>query len=153
MEKRKMICFDMDGTISGLYEVNDWLKMLQNEDVTPYIEAKPMWDMEELNTVLMALQAKGWIISIVTWFAMNSTKEYKKAIRKAKIEWLEKNNFVYNEFHGVQYGTTKANTVRNKTDYAILIDDNGKVRNSWTLGETVDPLAVDLVEWLRGLLV
>jgi hypothetical protein len=153
MNERKMICFDMDGTIVDLYGVNGWLEMLKNEDTTPYISAKPIWDMEELNTVLTALQAKGWIISIVTWLAMNSTEEYKKATRKAKIEWLEENNFIYDEFHGVQYGTTKANTVRNKTDYAILIDDNRKVRNGWTLGKTVDPLAVDLVEWLRGLLV
>ena len=152
MNERKMICFDMDGTIADLYGVNGWLEMLENEDTTPYIGAKPMWDMVELNTVLMALQAEGWIISIVTWLAMNSTEEYKKATREAKMIWLAKHGFVYDEFHGIQYGTTKANPVRNKTDYAILVDDNEKVRNGWTLGETVNPLAVDLVEWLRGLL-
>ena len=82
MNERKMICFDMDGTIADLYGVNGWLEMLENEDTTPYIGAKPMWDMVELNTVLMDLQAEGWIISVVTWLAMNSTEEYKKATRE-----------------------------------------------------------------------
>ena len=36
------ICFDMDGTIADLYGVQDWLTHLENENVYPYIAAKPL---------------------------------------------------------------------------------------------------------------
>jgi hypothetical protein len=35
---------------------------------------------------------------------------------------------------------------------AILIDDNDKVRNGWTLGDTINPTVEDVVEILKGLL-
>ena len=62
----KMICFDMDGTIADLYGVENWLQMLRAFNPTPYRVAEPMWDMEELAVVLMALQAKGVEIRIIT---------------------------------------------------------------------------------------
>jgi hypothetical protein len=152
MEKRKMICFDMDGTIADLYGCPDWLKMLNNEDPTPYYLADPMWDMDKLCEVLTALQFEGWTIAVVTWLSMNSSADYKKAVRVAKMTWLDEQEFIYDEFHAVQYGTTKANCVRGKTDYAVLIDDNEKVRNGWTLGDTIDPTKEDLIAKLWDLL-
>ena len=47
----KAIYFDMDGTVANLYDVPNWLEKLQAQDVTPYIEAKPLIDMEELKTI------------------------------------------------------------------------------------------------------
>jgi hypothetical protein len=35
---------------------------------------------------------------------------------------------------------------------AILIDDNGKVRKGWHLGETVDPTEIDILDYLEALL-
>ena len=49
---KKMLCFDMDGTIADLYGVDGWLKDLMNKNPHPYTIAKPLCDMEELNTVL-----------------------------------------------------------------------------------------------------
>lgn len=151
----KMICFDMDGTIADLYKVDGWLEMLRAENPMPYAQAEPMWDMEELAEVLNAIQAIGIEIRIVTWLSMESTEEYKDEVRKAKREWLEKYNFPFDKFHGVQYGATKANSVRKDLEVgesAWLIDDNAKVRNGWHLGETIDPTACDLIEVLRSLL-
>lgn len=148
----KMICFDMDGTIADLFAVRDWLPKLRAEDPSPYAEAAPMWDMNELRKVLVELKIE---VRIVTWLSKDSSEEYKDEVRQAKREWLDRYDFPYDHFHGVRYGATKADSVRNllnENETAILIDDNAKIRNGWTLGEAVDPTAVDLIEYLRNLL-
>lgn len=151
----KMICFDLDGTIADLYSVDGWELMLRAEDPTPYRIAAPMWDMMELRQVLEMLQTVGIEIRIITWLSRQSTEEYKEVTRTAKREWLEEQGFPYDFFHGVQYGATKADSVRRylaEDETAILIDDNAKVREGWHLGETIDPTACDIIEILRSLL-
>ena len=152
--KVKMICFDMDGTIADLYGVNGWLEKLRAFDPTPYVEAEPMWDMNELAEVLMALKSVGTEIRIITWLSKETTTEYDNAVRLAKREWLEKCGFPFDNFHGVAYGTTKANCVRKYLNEgeAILIDDNAKVREGWHLGEAINPTEINIVEYLKGLL-
>ena len=56
----------------------------------------------------------------------------------AKINWLDAFAFPYDEIHLVKYGTTKANCTRKLGGYQILVDDNKKVRDGWTLGDTID---------------
>ena len=153
--KTKMVVFDMDGTIADLYAVPNWLQMLRAEDPTPYTMAKPMWEMDILADVLNELRANGIEIRIVTWLSKDSTEEYKNLVRQAKLEWLGEMGFPFDNFHGVQYGATKANSVRRyleEEETAILIDDNAKVRNGWTLGETVDPTEINIIEFLENLL-
>jgi hypothetical protein len=144
----KMLCFDLDGTIANLYGVPNWLEKLRAEDISPYLSACPMWDMDKLNEVLHMLQISGWEISVITWLAKDSSNEYKNAVRKAKKSWLEKWDFPYNHFYGIQYGRTKADSIRNSADYAILIDDNAKIRKGWHLGKTIDPTSEDLIDEL-----
>ena len=134
----KMLVFDMDGTIADLYGVNGWLEMLQNEDATPYEIAHPIYKMETLNVVLEALKMQGWKIAVTTWLAKGSSKSYDAKVRKAKIDWLKKVNFPYDEIHLVKYGTTKANCTRHHGGYQILVDDNDKVRKGWNLGNVID---------------
>ena len=151
----KMICFDMDGTIADLYAVKGWNEMLRAYDPTPYAVADPLWDMEALRMVLDRLMANGIEIRIITWLSMDSTEEYKDAVRNAKREWLEDMGFPYNHFHGVAYGATKADSIRKylpEGETAWLIDDNAKVRQGWHLGETIDPTSCDLLEILASLL-
>lgn len=151
----KMICFDMDGTIADLYNVPGWLEMLRQYDPTPYAQAAPMWDMEELAEVLHQLQAVGIEIRVITWLSRESTPAYDKAVRAAKREWLVEQDFPFDRFHGVRYGATKADSVRSylgENEEAILIDDNAKVRQGWTLGDTIDPTEVNIIKVLRGLL-
>ena len=147
--KIKMVCFDMDGTIADLYGVKGWLNDLRNENPRPYIEAKPMWDMRKLTDALKALNVE---IRIITWLSKDSSDEYKDAVRKAKLEWLKAQGFPFDKFHGVQYGATKADSVRKylaEDETAVLIDDNAKIRSGWHLGETVDPTVVDIVKYLQ----
>lgn len=146
----KMLVFDMDGTIADLYGVEGWLEDLETYKTRPYEIAKPIYDMNELNETLQKLQKLGWQIVITTWLAMNATKEYDKAVAKAKKEWLAKYNFPYDEIHCVKYGTTKANCTRKKADFQILIDDNKKVRDGWTLGTTVNA-KYNIMDFLKAL--
>lgn len=148
---KKMICFDMDGTIADLYGVDGWLESLRNEDPTPYLIARPMWDMDALRGVLLRLAEQGWEIRVISWLSMNSSEEYKELVRAAKLEWLHRYNFPMDKAHLVAYGTTKANAVRKVADSAILVDDNAKVRNGWSLGETIDPTKCDLIAELEKL--
>lgn len=151
----KMICFDMDGTISRLYAVPNWLVRLNAQDPTPYLEAEAMWNMAQLAEILSALQSLGVEIRIITWLSKESTEEYKNAVREAKREWLENYGFPYDHFHGVQYGATKADSIRKAlapNETAWLIDDNAKVRKGWHMGETIDPTNVDLLKLLSSLL-
>lgn len=147
----QLICFDMDGTICDLYGVPNWLEKLQNEDVSPYVEAKPMWDMERMNQVLHKLIRRGYQIRVISWLAKDSSEAYKMAVRGAKLAWLEKYHFPYKVAHLVAYGTTKANCVRKLRHPSILIDDNEVIRNNWRLGEVIDPMDGDLLERLEAL--
>ena len=151
----KMVCFDMDGTIADLYGVEGWLHSLENEIVSPYTLAKPMWDMEELAEVLNELKAREIEIRIISWLSMNSSERYKNEVRKAKLEWLERMGFPYDKIHLVQYGTTKADCVRKylaEDETAMLIDDSKAVRKGWHLGETINPLTENIIEILKNIL-
>lgn len=151
MTETKVIVFDMDGTIADLYGVNGWLDMLNAENPKPYEIAKPIYDMVELSEILNELKKIGYIIAITTWLAMGSTREYDRQVRLAKLAWLEKYNFPYDEIHLVKYGTTKANCTRKLGGYQILVDDNEKIRNGWNLGTTINANE-NIIEQLRMLL-
>lgn len=155
MTKLTTICFDMDGTIASLFSYPNWLELLRAEDPTPYAKAEPMWDMETLADILNALREKGYTIDIITWLSKDSSEEYKTATRNAKLEWLNRYNFPFDHFHGIAYGTTKADSVRKYLavdETAILIDDNDKIRKGWHLGETVNPTTTDVLDFLASLL-
>lgn len=147
---KKMLVFDMDGTIANLYGVDGWLDDLRSEKTRPYEKAEPMYDMNDLVELLNELKTLGWLICVTTWLAKDATREYNKAVTKAKKEWLARYNFPYDEIHCVKYGTTKADCTRKKADFQILIDDNKKVRDGWTLGTTVNA-EYDIMKFLKAL--
>ena len=138
MKNLKMICFDMDGTIADFYGVDGWLADLENHKVRPYVEAKPLLDMELLAEVLTQFQMVGVEVRIITWLAGGADTPYKNATRTAKADWLDRHNFPFDKAHMVQYGTTKADCIRKELaddEYAILFDDNEKVRKGWRVGQ------------------
>lgn len=147
---KKMLVFDMDGTIADLYGVKNWLNDLRNEKVDPYVNAKPLYNMEEMAKVLADCKANGWTIAVTTWLAKDASKEYDKEVAKAKKNWLIKHSFPVDEIHCLKYGRTKANATRKKADFQILIDDNKKVRDGWTLGTTVNA-EYDIMNFLKSL--
>lgn len=131
----KAIYFDMDQTIADLAGVPNWLDMLRAEDVTPYQIAAPMYNMRVLNTILEEIAAQGITIGVISWLAMDSTKEYDKQVRKAKKDWLAKYLPTATEIHIIKYGYSKKKAAKIKD--SILIDDNAGVRAAWR-GETID---------------
>ena len=151
MTDKKVIVFDMDGTIADFYGVNGWLDDLNNRSTRPYEMAAPLYDMNELCELLEELKKIGYIIAITTWLSANSTKEYDNEVRKAKLEWLARYGFPYDEIHLVKYGTTKANCTRKLGGFQILVDDNEKVRKGWNLGDTINANE-NIIEKLKELL-
>lgn len=134
----KILVFDMDGTIADLYGVDNWLEDLRAENPAPYINAKPIYDTEVLNSLLEIFKDNGWKIVVTTWLAKGSTKDYDRLVREAKLAWLERYAFPYDEIHLVKYGTTKANCTRKLGGFQVLVDDNEKIRDKWTLGDTIN---------------
>lgn len=131
----KAIYFDMDGTIYDLYSVNNWLCLLENENEIAYSCGKPLYDMVALNALLEEFVSMGVTIGVITWNAMNSSKEFGKRTRAIKKQWIEKNLPCVSEFHCIKYGTPKQSVCKVKK--SILIDDNAEVRAVWN-GETID---------------
>jgi len=134
----KTLVFDMDGTLADFYGVANWLDYLLAEDTTPYEVASPLYNMEYLSALLKILKFQGWYIVVTTWLAKGGSKEYNERTRIAKLDWLAKYNFPYDEIHLVKYGTTKANCTRKIGGYQILVDDNETIRKGWSLGKTID---------------
>ena len=134
----KTIVFDMDGTIADFYSVKNWLTYLHNGDPYPYVVAKPIVDMDILNTLIAILKTLGWKVAITTWLAKDGNNDFNNKVRQAKIEWLKKHHFEYDEIHLVKYGTTKANCTRKNGGFQILVDDNEKIRTGWNLGSTIN---------------
>ena len=147
----KTLVFDMDGTIANFYGVVGWLDYLKESNPTPYIVAEPLYNMEELRAVLEMLKIFGWRIVVTSWLAKGSSKEFDNEVRQAKLEWLDTFNFPYDEIHLVKYGTTKANCTRKLGGLQILVDDNEKVRNGWSLGKTINANE-DIIPYLLNLI-
>ena len=134
----KTLVFDMDGTIANLYGVENWLDDLRAENPRPYVDAEPMYNMLVLNGILEMFKEMGWRIVVTTWLSKGSTPAYDALVREAKIEWLARYDFPYDEIHLVKYGTTKANCTRRIGGFQVLVDDNEQVRRGWTLGDTIN---------------
>lgn len=147
----KTLVFDMDGTLADTYGVDGWLKMLRAEDPTPYIKAKPLYDMVLLTAILWVLKNDGWRIAVTSWLAKSSTPKYDAKVKQAKIDWLRRYNFPYDELHIVEYGTIKETCTKNLGGFQILIDDDDRVRKDWTLGDAIDAKQ-NIIPFLSGLI-
>ena len=125
------INFDMDGTINRFYDVPNWLPMLEAEEVTPYLVAKPKYPMTILAKYLNALQAKGHRLAIISWTSKGGTPRYNAQVEKAKILWLMKHlpSVQWDEIHIVPYGTPKTLYCQNADD--ILFDDEARNLENW----------------------
>ena len=146
----KTIYFDMDGTIADLYAVDGWLQRLRDEDPSPYTEACPLCNMNELSELLVRAKAQGYEIGVITWLSKEATREYKKVITQAKKEWITKNFQVeIDEAHFVQYGTRKDYVAKNKE--GIIFDDDERVRAKWR-GQAFNPTEQDIIEVLQEIL-
>ena len=141
------IYFDMDGTITDLYSVPNWLPLLRAYDPKPYAEAKPLVNLNSLARILNRLQRQGFRIGIISWLSKTSTPEYDAKVTAAKEKWLAKHlsSVDFDEIHIVPHGTPKQNFA---TANDILFDDEAKNRENW-IGKAFD---VDsIIEILKGM--
>lgn len=140
------LIFDMDDTIAALYDVPNWLEKLKAEDPSPYLEARPMWDMEKLRKALERRKPRDKVI-VVSWLSKNSSESYKRKVRNAKIAWLQKYRFPYDEIHLIQYGARKTRYIE-KNKKHLIFDDNAEIRKQFKKFEnckTYNPLCNDII--------
>ena len=143
------IYFDMDGTIANLYGVENWLPKLQNEDASPYTDAKPLVRLATLARLLNKAQRNGHKVGIVSWLAKNSTENYDEKVTNAKIEWLNTHlkSVQFDEIRIGKYGTPKPTMVDDKN--GILFDDEEPNRIEWKgTSHNVD----NIIEVLKGII-
>lgn len=135
---KKVIWWDMDGTIADLYAVENWLSFLRSYDPAPYVEAKVMHNMSLLARYMNKVQAMGYEIGVISWLSKTSTAEYDQAVTAAKIEWLRVHlaSVHFDKIHIVPYGTPKQSFMVTEND--ILFDDEDKNREAWE-GEAFTP--------------
>ena len=148
MKMTTTIFFDMDGTITDLYGVNNWLDYLLASDTLPYEVAKPLVKLNSLARILNRLQRNGYKIGIISWLSKSGSDEYNSAVAEVKKDWLRKHlaSVKFDEIHIVNYGTPKQMFAKTADD--ILFDDEKPNRDNWT-GKAFD---VDkIIEILKGI--
>ena len=141
---KKTIYFDMDGTLVNLYGVENWLNKILTENFTPYEEAKPLEDMNELSNLLLKVQEAGNKLGIITWGSKYSSEKFLNKIKLVKQQWLRKYlpQVVFDEFVIMDYSCNKASSV--KDPFGILFDDDKFVRKFWP-GKAYSPEDMFLV--------
>lgn len=124
----KTINFDLDGTIANLYGVEGWLNDLINSNPRPYIEAKPLVNMQVLARLLNKLHKRGYTINVISWLSKNSNAEYDEMVTNAKIKWLKAHlaSVEFDNIYIVAYGTPKQTLAD-----GILFDDEIGNRTAW----------------------
>lgn len=134
----KEICFDMDGTLAGLYDVTNWLEELENHNPTPYEIAKPLLNMSALARLIHKAQRLGYSVKVITWLAIGSDEVYSELVAAAKIQWLQAHlpSVQFDDIIITEYGIPKS-TLGN----GILFDDNEEIRNEWK-GKAYEPFEI-----------
>ena len=142
--------FDMDGTLADFYSVPSWLAKLEAEDPSPYAEARPLIDINELGALCVEYQAYGGKIGIISWLSKASSKTYDKAVRVEKKKWLKTYlPLKFNEIHIVKYGTPKHYVAKDKM--GILFDDEKRNCERWK-GTAINVTEENLIEIIKLIL-
>lgn len=145
---KKVIYFDMDGTIADFYAQPCWLLNLVAGKTDPYDNAEVLPNKEQFIAMVHQLKARGYTIGIISWLGKQSTEDFKARVRQAKLNWLDRHfGQIFDEIHLVQYGTPKHTVTNNLPCY--LVDDNQFVIRSWNKhgGRAID--AKDILNLLQ----
>jgi len=129
----RTIWLDMDGTIIDLYADPNWLKRIEDEDVSLYEEAKPLINIKDFKKCCKKLQDKGYKIGIISYLPWEASKKYKKAVKKAKENYLKNyfSDITFDEVHIEDY-TVPKHSLASKGD--CIFDDDIKNRKDWDKG-------------------
>lgn len=124
MKKRK-VYIDMDGTIADLYKKKDWLKKLEKEEPSVFIDLKPLTTEEKLLSVFPPSHFEVVILSMTP---KNASLAYRLQVIKEKNAWLNRYFPSLQKRIYKKYGYNK--NLKNSID-AILVDDNEKIRQNF----------------------
>lgn len=143
------INFDMDGTLVDLYGVEGWLEMLENEDTTPYENAKPLVNFNILARLLNKLIDGGAEVNIISWTSKNGTPEFNNAVAEVKRKYLAKHlpSVKFSNVFIIPYGTPKYEIAK-----GILFDDEAKNRYDWRKYAGTPFDETDIINILKALL-
>lgn len=153
---KKVLYFDMDGTIADLYGSDNWLEKIQNKQPVFETLAEMPW-FETAKKLIRILKFQyGYEVGVITWTPMDTTAEYEAIARVEKNMWLgEHANGLFDFAVFQRYGTSKAISIRDEYQRGlhILFDDNHEVRADWE--QTFQPAydAKDMVTVLRTLII
>ena len=139
MMNENWLWLDMDGSIVDFYGVDGWLEDLRNFNPRPYIEAKPLYNMNTLCAILAKLKEHGYHIGIISWLSKVPEPEFDIAVTEAKVEWLDRYGLggICDEILVTPHGVPKHETCA-QYGHGILVDDEAKNRNDWNIGATID---------------
>jgi hypothetical protein len=110
---RKVLNFDMDGTIADLYKMESWLELLEKEKLD-FSLAKPIFNDSFINKVI-ELKKKGFYIQIITWLPHSTSIEYQSSVSRQKLEWIRKYFPIVDAYYILPYGKIKQVCVINMT--------------------------------------
>jgi len=127
----KKIFFDMDGTIADLYNEENWLTRLQNEEKGLFRNLKPMHDKDRLTKIINVLIELGFEIEVITWTPKNVSQDYIKIVEEEKKEWIQEHFPMIKNIHCLAYGVPKQKAKYKKAKLEILVDDNLEVVKMW----------------------
>lgn len=122
---KKRVYLDMDGTIANLYNINNWLDRLINEDKEIFEECEPMTTQEKLFQLFPICDYE---IIILSMTPKNATIEYCENVINQKNKWLDMFFPMLTKRIYLKYGNNK--NLKNSKN-AILIDDNETIRNTF----------------------
>lgn len=127
----KKIFFDMDGTIADLYNEENWLSRLQNEQKGLFRNLKPIHDKDKLTKIFNDLVELGFEIEVITWTPKNVSQDYIEIVEQEKKEWIQEHFPIIKNIHCLNYGIPKQKAKYKKAKLEILVDDNLEVVEMW----------------------
>ena len=125
------IYFDLDGTLYDLYNIPNWLELLETENENVFAIGDLLYNENNFNNIIFALLEKNVVFGVITWLPKNASENYCAKCEEIKRNWCKNNLPFISHFTAQKYGTPKQNAIDKKTKQIILIDDNKEVCEKW----------------------
>ena len=139
--------FDLDGTLADLYNAENWLERLENEESGVFSNLEPLIDEEKFKKWARERLADGDRIAVITWLPRGASEEYEKICAREKEAWINQHFPFISEINCLSYGIPKQYAIKKRTFSMILVDDNEEVLQMWeTARQRTGIIAKDFFE-------